>query len=156
MGTIYFIRMDKGPVKIGYTEKNVEHRVRQLQTGSPHKLVILATAEGTKEDERQLHNRFADYNIKGEWFKCVPEIMSYIFPVNLQIATYQNSPKENIPIESPKIVLLAEIERIAIIDALEANNENKSQTARDLGITRRTLHKKLKKYGLMPETVPKG
>ena len=37
-----------------------------------------------------------------------------------------------------------------IIKTLELAGGNKSETARRLGITRRTLHKKLKKYGLMP------
>jgi len=41
---------------------------------------------------------------------------------------------------------LEEIERIAILDALEATEGNKSEAARRLGITRKTLHAKLQKY----------
>ena len=44
---------------------------------------------------------------------------------------------------------LEEVEKTTILDTLEAAGGNKSETARRLGITRRTLHKKLKKYGLM-------
>ena len=47
----------------------------------------------------------------------------------------------NIPLE--------EIERSTILNTLESANGNKSEAARRLGITRRTLHKKLKKYGMM-------
>ncbi|MCF8104610.1 MAG: sigma-54 dependent transcriptional regulator [Desulfohalobiaceae bacterium] len=44
---------------------------------------------------------------------------------------------------------LHEVEQITILKTLEATGGNKSETARRLGITRRTLHQKLKKYGLM-------
>ncbi len=45
---------------------------------------------------------------------------------------------------------LEEIEKASILKTLESLKGNKSETARRLGITRRTLHKKLKKYGVMP------
>lgn len=45
---------------------------------------------------------------------------------------------------------LDEVEKATILKALETLKGNKSETARRLGITRRTLHKKLKKYGVMP------
>jgi len=47
-------------------------------------------------------------------------------------------------------VTLETIEKTAIINTLHAVNSNKSEAARRLGITRKTLHKKLKQYGLMP------
>ncbi len=43
---------------------------------------------------------------------------------------------------------LDEIERVAILDALESAGGNKSETARKLGITRKTLHAKLQRYGV--------
>jgi len=48
---------------------------------------------------------------------------------------------ENLPLE--------EIEKASILQTLEATGGNKSEAARRLGITRKTLHKKLKKYGVM-------
>jgi two-component system response regulator HydG len=45
---------------------------------------------------------------------------------------------------------LHEVEKIAILRVLEKTGGNKSATARRLGITRRTLHLKLKEYGVMP------
>jgi two-component system response regulator HydG len=45
---------------------------------------------------------------------------------------------------------LEEVEKATILKTLEFLKGNKSETARRLGITRRTLHKKLKKYGVMP------
>jgi two-component system response regulator HydG len=44
---------------------------------------------------------------------------------------------------------LGAVERTTILQTLEAAGGNKSETARRLGITRRTLHKKLKSYGVM-------
>jgi two-component system response regulator HydG len=51
-----------------------------------------------------------------------------------------------IPGEMP----LEEVEKASILKTLEASEGNKSEASRRLGITRRTLHKKLKKYGVMP------
>jgi len=45
---------------------------------------------------------------------------------------------------------LEDVEKDAVLRTLEAANGNKSEAARRLGITRKTLHKKLKKYGIMP------
>ncbi len=44
---------------------------------------------------------------------------------------------------------LDEVERTTILKTLDLAGGNKSETARRLGITRKTLHKKLKKYGVM-------
>ncbi|MBU0989255.1 MAG: two-component system response regulator, partial [Proteobacteria bacterium] len=47
-------------------------------------------------------------------------------------------------------LLLEDMERETILKTLESTAGNKSEAARRLGITRKTLHKKLKKYGVMP------
>ena len=44
---------------------------------------------------------------------------------------------------------LEEVEKAAILSTLQAAAGNKSEAARRLGITRKTLHKKLKTYGVM-------
>ncbi len=46
---------------------------------------------------------------------------------------------------------LESVEREAILKTLAAVGGNKSEAARQLGITRKTLASKLKKYGMMPE-----
>ena len=52
--------------------------------------------------------------------------------------------------DTPAGVTLDQVEKAAILRTLEGANGNKSETARRLGITRKTLHKKLKDYGVMP------
>ncbi len=49
----------------------------------------------------------------------------------------------------PSDLPLDEVEKTTILKTLESTDGNKSEAARRLGITRRTLHKKLKKYGEM-------
>ncbi len=51
--------------------------------------------------------------------------------------------------KGPASLPLEEVEKTTILNTLDAAGGNKSEAARRLGITRRTLHKKLKKYGLM-------
>jgi len=45
---------------------------------------------------------------------------------------------------------LETVEKATILKTLDSAGGNKSEAARRLGITRKTLHKKLKKYGVMP------
>jgi two-component system response regulator HydG len=50
------------------------------------------------------------------------------------------------PLSGPAGASLEEVEKQAILKALETARGNKSEAARRLGITRRTLHQKLRKY----------
>ena len=52
---------------------------------------------------------------------------------------------DNLSVDMP----LDEVERQTILKTLDLAGGNKSEAARRLGITRKTLHKKLKKYGVM-------
>jgi two-component system, NtrC family, response regulator HydG len=61
-------------------------------------------------------------------------------------------PDESLPVfaEKDNHMSLDQVEKGAILQTLESVAGNKSEAARRLGITRKTLHKKLKKYGVMP------
>jgi DNA-binding NtrC family response regulator len=51
---------------------------------------------------------------------------------------------------------LAEVERAAIVAALEADSGNQTRAARRLGLSRRALIYKMEKYGLKPPPAREG
>lgn len=74
---IYFIQAEEGgPIKIGYVTEasGVKRRLSQIQTGSSDKLVVRAVQDGGPAREKELHQRFAEWRIKGEWFRPAYEI----------------------------------------------------------------------------------
>jgi len=77
---IYFIK-DTGSlaIKIGYSKKP-NKRLSGLQTANPHKLLLLGTVPGTEKDEEELHGKFAQFRLEGEWFKgeIIEEILTII------------------------------------------------------------------------------
>lgn len=62
---------DMAPVKIGVTV-NTERRLKQLQPGALARLEVLWTTPGDSTLERQLHARFSDFHVYGEWFDLTP------------------------------------------------------------------------------------
>lgn len=76
---IYFIQngQDKH-IKIGFTQQQPKKRLKELQTGSPHKLKMLRVVEGGRLKESELHERFAHLRVNGEWFRPDPELLDYI------------------------------------------------------------------------------
>jgi hypothetical protein len=74
-GWVYFLQpahRPDAPVKIGFSERSITNRLRNLQTASPDALVFLAALPGTRETERALHSRFAEHRICGEWHHAAP------------------------------------------------------------------------------------
>ncbi|MBW2129097.1 MAG: sigma-54-dependent Fis family transcriptional regulator [Deltaproteobacteria bacterium] len=104
-----------------------------------------------------------DRLIKYDWPGNVRELMNAVergvilgrdeylgvedFPLIPRDPPAENGPggREEIPADLP----LEEVEKATILKTLELTGGNKSEAARRLGITRKTLHKKLKKYGVM-------
>jgi two-component system response regulator HydG len=64
----------------------------------------------------------------------------------IRVAAFQAT---QVALDPAEILPLEEVEKKAILQALDLTGNNKSETARKLGITRRTLHQKLKRYGVM-------
>jgi hypothetical protein len=78
-GWIYFIRAgDEGPIKIGYTGGSPAKRLRELQTMSPHRLVLLGACEGSVAGERAWHARYAHCREVGEWFQTTTSLLEEI------------------------------------------------------------------------------
>lgn len=74
---VYFIGNGRGQVKIG-TASNVKSRLSGLQTGSPDELELLAYIPGGNARERKLHDEYAEYRIRGEWFELSHRIQAGI------------------------------------------------------------------------------
>ena len=53
--------------KIG-TTKDIDARLKSLQTGSPHKLVTVKCISGGHLLENRIHRHYCDYRAGGEWF----------------------------------------------------------------------------------------
>lgn len=78
-GFVYFVTADVAdfPIKIGFAERS-NVRIRELQTGCPYPLVMLATLAGTYKTESALHRQFKADRMCGEWFRRSPELMALI------------------------------------------------------------------------------
>ena len=126
-----------------------------------HFLVMFA--EKNRKTIKGFTPQAMDLLIRYEWPGNVRELMNAVeravvlanseyldekdLPLALKDETTEGKarPKQVIPGDLP----LEEVEKVSILKTLELTGGNKSEAARRLGITRRTLHKKLKKYGVM-------
>jgi hypothetical protein len=70
----YFIS-DGQRVKIGKS-RNPPSRLAQLQTSHAAQLTLLLSIE--EDEEKTLHQRFAAFRLRGEWFTLSPEILAFI------------------------------------------------------------------------------
>lgn len=69
MGYVYFIgAAQSGAIKIGFTTGNPLRRLAALQTANCEDLVLLAVVDGSPQLEGEMHRRFAQNNVRGEWF----------------------------------------------------------------------------------------
>lgn len=76
---IYFLT-EGTHIKIGYTTQPITSRIKQLNTGSVQEIYLLGWMWGTKELEKQLHQRFANSRVRfnGEWFDPTEELIAFI------------------------------------------------------------------------------
>jgi len=82
-GCVYFIQSQgTHTIKIGYTAGQVQNRLKDLQTAHPYQLSVLATLPGDQNYEKSLHQRFAEYRLKGEWFEPHPDLLAFISLLN--------------------------------------------------------------------------
>jgi len=93
---IYFIQQgEDGPIKIGYTTDDLtfHKRLSSMQTCSPVKLRILGIAEGDHKAEHELHERFFDACLQGEWFYPHQAITAHIDACARPIKEKHKAPK---------------------------------------------------------------
>lgn len=78
-GTIYFIASaETARIKIGFTAGDPVARLKNLQTGSPTKLTLLAHRSGTIDNEQWLHGEFAEERLHGEWFHASDRLVAFL------------------------------------------------------------------------------
>jgi hypothetical protein len=104
-GNVYLI-VDWGSnpekYKIGITKKDVNKRIKELQTGSSNELVLLRTYQSVnyKRIENIIHRNFKQYSTDGgkEWFQLPEEkVINFIkecekIDKNITILTEKNNP----------------------------------------------------------------
>lgn len=86
-------------IKIGYSAQPLR-RIVALQTSVPHHLTLMHWFPGTRETERQLHERFDSHHLGREWFYAHDDILEYF--KNQELAAV---PK---PKNTPVVVVLSE------------------------------------------------
>jgi two-component system, NtrC family, response regulator HydG len=107
-----------------------------------------------------------DHLIRHDWPGNVRELMNavergvvlsrsdYLDDQVLPMLPASSAPKtpvsEDPSEEATETLPLTAVEKATILSALASSDGNKSLASRKLGITRKTLHKKLKEYGVMP------
>ena len=74
---VYFIKAENR-LKIGYAE-DPSKRIPSIQTSSPFQLEVLLIIDGDYSVERDLHQRFQDFRVSGEWFEFNNEIKTISF-----------------------------------------------------------------------------
>lgn len=82
MEYLYFIRAGKkGPIKIGITW-DLDTRIAMLQTGNHEILYLMAAYKNNRKAvqtlEKELHKKFNNFKIHGEWFKPHPELIDFV------------------------------------------------------------------------------
>ena len=120
-------------------------------------------ASKNKKEIKAFTPRAMDSLLRYDWPGNVRELMNavergvvlsqseYLDDSDLRIFhedSHENSGPAMLSHDTPRP--LEEVEKETVLRTLESAGGNKSETARRLGITRKTLHKKLKKYGVMP------
>jgi len=91
MKDLYIIQMAiTGDIKVGRS-KDVPRRLKQLQTGAPHRLKILLIAPGLGHRERIVHEsmcRYRNRGRRGEWFReeaigSIPDDLFEMMPLEV-------------------------------------------------------------------------
>jgi Meiotically up-regulated gene 113 len=78
---VYFIRAEGGHgIKIGVA---LDPRIRRsgMQTNIPYDLTLLGVLKGGEKRERELHERFAEHRLRGEWYAdaILPEVIEILW-----------------------------------------------------------------------------
>jgi Meiotically up-regulated gene 113 len=70
-GLVYYLRRQDGLIKIGHSARLSQRLATLRAEHGP--LDLLLTHPGARDQERQLHTRFAELRVTGEWFRNTRE-----------------------------------------------------------------------------------
>lgn len=127
---IYFLKRTDALIKIGYTN-NYLQRLKQLQ--SEHgELVLLGWKNGAMAEEKELHRKFAECRVQGEWFNPTDELNTYI-EAETNRATPDNSAYQ------PRNSTINEYLQAQIDDALKLERSEKISLAEQLKDSQREI-----------------
>jgi uncharacterized protein (UPF0335 family) len=109
--SVYFITArELGRVKIGFTAGDPDVRRAALQVGCPSRLRLEAVIPGHVVAEAELHHRFADHRIVGEWFALTDDIEQIIAGAPAELRTQEQIDRDR------AAELLQFVERIETLD----------------------------------------
>lgn len=74
---VYFIQADTGLIKIGVAS-NVKKRLGQLRGASPVPLTLLLAVPAGAIFEYNMHHKFRQFRVHGEWFSPASELLAEI------------------------------------------------------------------------------
>ena len=84
-----------GACKIGFTD-SLKNRLTQLQIGCPDALIVHFLVDGSKSNEKQLHEKFKQFKMRGEWFhynETIKRFFSGLFRYNETCIDLSDCPK---------------------------------------------------------------
>ena len=91
---------------------------------------------------RELENAIEHAFVLCRGTQILPEHLPGIFLIDYRTGAHRDSDPHT----------LREIESLAIIDALRRNGDNRAAAARELGVERSTLYRKMREYGLSKDS----
>lgn len=113
----------------------------------------LNTVRKQLEETRALDRAHAFDSLSGESSGNLPVSAKPITPVSAPVSQIEYAEAEEI--SEPETLNLSDIGRQLVEKALERNNGNRKKAAQELGISDRTLYRRIKQYGL-DNTKPVG
>ena len=94
IGYVYFM-WAANAIKIGFSV-DPTGRAAALQTGSPLDIRLILAVRKHKKYERDLHRRFRELRVSGEWFRPDPVLLAFIENLQHETISAQSSHHETL------------------------------------------------------------
>lgn len=76
---VYFLHSpEQCSVKIGFA-RSVSKRISSIQCSNSSKLVLIGSIPGDRGKEWEIHGRFREFRIRGEWFRATDFLLYQIY-----------------------------------------------------------------------------